>query len=185
MKEKKNEGKASLYERFSAKACSLAGSKGVFLGSMCLVIIWAAAGPVFHYSESWQMAINCTTTIITFLVVFLIQKAQNKSSLATHLKLNELVAAHHFSSNRLVDIENLTEEEMEAIKKYYCKLSELSKKEDDMISMHSIDEARKNQDLKSEAHGHKANAKHVTHSKPVSTKIAAAMLQGQAAQKEK
>ena len=80
------------------------------------VAIWAATGPFFHYSENWQLIINTGTTIITFLMVFLIQKAQNKDSMAIQLKLNELVAAHEFASNRLVNIENISEEELKVQK---------------------------------------------------------------------
>jgi len=76
------------------------------------VLIWAITGPVFDFSETWQLVINTGTTIVTFLMVFLIQKAQNKDSLAIQLKLNELVAAHEFASNRLVDIESMKEYEL-------------------------------------------------------------------------
>ena len=100
-----------------------------------------ATGPFFHYSETWQLVINTGTTIITFLMVFLIQKSQNKESLAIQLKLNELVAAHEFASNRLVNVENMTEEELRVIQKYYAKLSEISKKDESLQQSHSIDEA--------------------------------------------
>ncbi len=87
------------------------------------------------------MVINTGTTIITFLMVFLIQKSQNKDSLAIQLKLNELIAAHEFASNRLVNVENMTEEEMKVIQKYYLKLSHLTKSEESLQISHSIDEA--------------------------------------------
>ena len=86
------------------------------------------------------MVINTGTTIITFLMVFLIQKSQNKDSLAIQLKLNEIVAAHEFASNRLVNVENMTEDELKVIHKYYSKLSDFSKKEETMQQLHSIDE---------------------------------------------
>ncbi|HMK06424.1 MAG TPA: low affinity iron permease family protein, partial [Flavobacterium sp.] len=92
--------------------------------------------------------INTGTTIITFLMVFLIQKAQNKDSLAIQLKLNELVASHEFASNRLVDIEDMTEAEMEVIKKYYIHLSHLAKGEASLRSTHSIDEAEELHEMK-------------------------------------
>ena len=94
------------------------------------------------------MIINTGTTIITFLMVFLIQKAQNKDSLAIQLKLNELVAAHEFASNRLVNVENMTEDELRVIHKYYSKLSDFTKKEETMQQSHSIDEAHEHHDFK-------------------------------------
>jgi low affinity Fe/Cu permease len=92
--------------------------------------------------------INTGTTIITFLMVFLIQKAQNKDSLAIQLKLNELVASSKYASNRIVDVEDLTEEEMEVLEKYYAKLSSLTKKDESLLISHSIDEAHENNETK-------------------------------------
>ena len=114
------------------------------------MIIWGVTGPLFHYSETWQLVINTGTTIITFLMVFLIQKSQNKDSLAIQLKLNELVAAHEFASNRLVNVENMTEEELLVIQKYYAKLSEFSKQEESLQQSHSIDEAKDLYNIKKE-----------------------------------
>jgi len=105
-------------------------------------------GPVFHYSENWQLVINTGTTIITFLMVFLIQKSQNKESVAVQLKLNELVAAHEFASNRLVDVENMTEEELKIIQKYYSQLKIDTKEEESLQQSHSIDEANQMHELK-------------------------------------
>src|ERR1700754_4566232 len=139
---------ASLSERFAISVTKATGSTSAFILAFILVIIWGVSGPFFHYSESWQLVINTGTTIITFLMVFLIQKAQNKDSLAIQLKLNELVAAHEFASNRLVDIENIPEDELRIIQKYYSKLSELTKKDESLQKSHSIDEASKMDDLK-------------------------------------
>ena len=100
--------KPNFSECFAISVTKMTGSTGAFLIAMLSVIIWAATGPVFHYSENWQLVINTGTTIITFLMVFLIQKAQNKDSLDIQLKLNELVAADAFASNRLVNVENLS-----------------------------------------------------------------------------
>ncbi len=108
----------------------------------------ALLGPVFDYSNTWQLVINTSTTIITFLMVFLIQKSQNKDSLAIQLKLNELVAAHEFASNRLVAVEDMTEDELMVIKKYYSKLNEISMKEGSLQETHSIDEAHKDHEIK-------------------------------------
>lgn len=96
-------------------------------------------GPILNYSEQWQLVINTGTTIITFLMVFLIQKSKNKDALAIQLKLNELVAAHELASNRLVDIENMTEEELKTIQKYYSKLSITSKNDSTLQQSRSID----------------------------------------------
>ena len=140
--------KRNFFENFSSAVTKKTGSTSAFIVALSGVIIWLISGPVFHYSESWQLVINTGTTIITFLMVFLIQKSQNKDSLAIQLKLNELVAAHEFASNRLVNVENMTEEELKVIQKYYTKLSEHTKKEESLQKSHSIDEAKQLHDLK-------------------------------------
>jgi low affinity Fe/Cu permease len=140
--------KQNFFERFATGVANATGSTSAFIVAFIVVLIWAISGPFFHYSENWQLIINTGTTIITFLMVFLIQKAQNKDSLAIQLKLNELVAAHAFASNRLVNVENLSEEEMKVIKKYYAALSEMTKKEENLQQSHSIDEAMENNSLK-------------------------------------
>lgn len=134
---------SSGFEKFAAAACKAAGSTYAFAGAFSVVIIWAIAGPFFNFSETWQLVINTGTTIITFLMVFLIQKAQNKDSLAIQLKLNELVASNKYSSNRLIDIESMTEAEMEVVKKYYHKLSMLTENEETLQTSHSVEEAEK------------------------------------------
>ena len=140
----------NLTEKLADKVTSATGSTGAILGAFSVVLIWAVCGPLFHYSEGWQLVINTGTTIITFLMVFLIQKSQNKDSLAIQLKLNELVAAHEFASNRLVNVENMTEDELKVIQKYYGKLSEFTKNEESLQQSHSIDEAHQQYDLKKE-----------------------------------
>lgn len=133
--------KKSFFERFSAKVTNATGSTPAFIIACMLVIVWAATGPIFNYSETWQLVINTGTTIITFLMVFLIQKSQNKDSMAIQLKLNELVASNDLSSNRLVSVEDMSEEEMKTIRKYYERLSDLTEKDNDMQVSHSIEEA--------------------------------------------
>lgn len=133
--------KPALFERFASWVSKAAGTTPAFLGAFFIIVIWAITGPIFDYSETWQLIINTGTTIITFLMVFLIQKSQNKDSMAIQLKLNELVAASEHASNRLVDIEDITEDEMKVIQKYYRKLAELSQKEGSLRESHSIDEA--------------------------------------------
>lgn len=136
-------------ERFSNWATAATGSSAAFIIAAVTVIIWAVSGPVFHYSETWQLVINTGTTIVTFLMVFLIQKSQNKDSKAIHLKLNELLASHEGTSNRIVDIENLTEKELDHLHVFYAQLSKLAEKEDDLTCTHSIDAAEENQQRKS------------------------------------
>jgi low affinity Fe/Cu permease len=142
--------KKNLTEKFSAKVNNAAGSTSAFILSLSVVIIWLICGPVFHYSQHWQLIINTGTSIVTFLMVFLIQKSQNKDSLAIQLKLNELVASHEFASNRLVNIEDMTEEELKVIQKYYSKLSEFAKKEEFLQQSHSIDGTDEKHDFKKE-----------------------------------
>jgi low affinity Fe/Cu permease len=140
--------KSNFFETFALKVSRAAGSTPAFSIALLIVIVWASTGPFFHYSETWQLIINTGTTIITFLMVFLIQKAQNKDSLAIQLKLNELVAAHKLASNRLVDVENMTEDELKVIQKFYHNLSILSKKEESLQQSHSIEEAEKMHKMK-------------------------------------
>jgi low affinity Fe/Cu permease len=137
-----------LFEKFATLVTKVTGSTAAFIVAFVLVIIWGATGPVFHYSENWQLVINTGTTIITFLMVFLIQKAQNKDSLAIQLKLNELVAAHEFASNRLVNVENMSEDELKVIQKYYSRLSQITKNDESLQQSHSIDEAEENTEIK-------------------------------------
>jgi low affinity Fe/Cu permease len=140
--------KKSFLEIVALKVTQATGSNAGFVIAFLSVIIWGITGPFFHYSQNWQLIINTGTTIITFLMVFLIQKSQNKDSLAIQLKLNELVAAHEFASNRLVNVEDMTEDELKVIQKYYSKLSEFAKKEESLQQSHSIDEAHSNTTLK-------------------------------------
>jgi low affinity Fe/Cu permease len=143
---KKN--KKSFFETFAEKVTKATGSTPVFLSAFGIVIVWAVSGPVFDYSETWQLVINTGTTIITFLMVFLIQKSQNKDSLAIQIKLNELVASHHMANNRIVDIEDITEEEMEVLEKYYQKLAELAQNTQPIKDSHSLSEAQMRHEMK-------------------------------------
>lgn len=140
MNEKNNVG---LFERFSNAATKFTGSSQAFIAAVAIVVIWAVSGPVFDYSETWQLVINTGTTIITFLMVFLIQKAQNKDGKAIQLKLNELIASHEKASNRMVDIEDLTEEELDQFHKFYATLAKLADEDADIHQSHSIDVAKK------------------------------------------
>ena len=139
----------NFFERFANAATNFTGSSYAFIIAVVVVVVWGVSGPIFNYSETWQLIINTGTTIITFLMVFLIQKAQNKDSKAIQLKLNELIAASRQASNRMVDIEDLTEKELDELHQYFVKLSELTKKEMDIHKSHSIDAAICNHKRKS------------------------------------
>ena len=138
-----NGNKKAFFEKFAEWATKATGSSVAFLLAAGIVVVWAITGPIFNYSETWQLVINTVTTIITFLMVFLIQKTQNKDSKAIHLKLNELIAASPGCSYRMVDIEDMTEAELDQLHKFYMKLVELAKKDIDIHSSHSIDAAEK------------------------------------------
>ena len=121
--------KKNFFERFANWATIATGSSAAFLTAAAVIFVWIITGPVFHYSDTWQLIINTGTTIITFLMVFLIQKSQNKDSKAIHLKLNELIASHQGTSNRMVNIEDLTEKELDHLQKFYVRLSKLAENE--------------------------------------------------------
>jgi low affinity Fe/Cu permease len=133
--------RSSYTEKLAHHATVFSGSSLAFILALLVVIIWLLTGSFFHYSDTWQLVINTGTTIVTFLMVFLIQRMQNKDSRAIHLKLNELVAALNGPSNRLIDVEDLSEEELETLSAFYKKLAVLAKKEKTLFSSHSIEEA--------------------------------------------
>jgi low affinity Fe/Cu permease len=132
--------KSGFFERIATAITSWTGSSLAFGIALGIVLGWVASGPLFGYSDTWQLVINTGTTIITFLMVFLIQKSQNKDSKAIQLKLNELIAASRFTSNRMVDIEDLDEEE----------LADMAEEEENIHESHSIDAARRLQEEKNE-----------------------------------
>lgn len=150
----------NFFERFSNWATNATGSSAAFFTAITVIIIWGVTGPIFGYSDTWQLIINTGTTIITFLMVFLIQKSQNKDSKAVHLKLNELIASHAGASNRMVDIENLSEADLDHLHKFYAQLSILAEQEDDLTCTHSIDAATENHNTK--AHNYKAKPHYKT-----------------------
>ena len=147
-RKKKKKGLVIFFETFANRITHATGKPMAFIIAFLAILVWAVTGPIFGFSDTWQLIINTSTTIITFLMVFLIQHAQNKDTAAVHLKLNELIAATGTASNRLVDVEDLTAEELEILKKYYVRLSDLAEKESNVHKTHSIDEA-------SEAHSRK------------------------------
>lgn len=149
MKTKSKNSFSQKFSKFSNQITRIAGSPAAFITALFVIVAWAFSGPLFGFSDTWQLVINTGTTIITFLMVFVIQQTQNKDTVAMHLKLNELIAANLNASNRLVDIEDLDEEELQTLKKFYVKLADLAEKDKDIFSRHSIDEAEANQSSKS------------------------------------
>lgn len=134
-------GFKKIFDKFSTVITKATGSPAAFITAMSVIIVWGISGPLFDYSDTWQLVINTGTTIITFLMVFVIQQSQNKDTMALHLKLNELIASSEKASNHLIDIEDLTEDELAVLKKFYIKLSVLADKENDLHTSHSLDEA--------------------------------------------
>jgi low affinity Fe/Cu permease len=133
----------NLFENVALTLTQFSGGTTAFIIALTIVVIWALTGPMFGFSETWQLVINTGTTIITFLMVFLIQRAQNKDSLAVQLKLNEIIASINGASNRIIDIEDLNERDLQVLKKHYIKLSKLYAQERHITESHSIEEAEK------------------------------------------
>jgi low affinity Fe/Cu permease len=127
-----------LVSRFAERVTAWTGSSLAFTLAVAAVLVWGALGPLFHYSDTWQLVINTSTTIVTFLMVFLIQRAQNKESLAVQLKLN---AAVEGASNRLISVEDLSEEELNVLRGHYKKLALMSAREGRITESHSVEEA--------------------------------------------
>lgn len=130
-----------IFERLSILLTRFAGSTPAFIFSLSVVALWAFCGPIFNFSETWQLVINTGTTIITFLMVFLIQRTQNKDSMAIQLKLNELIASSAGASNRMVEIEDFSEAELEILKRHFSKLARLFEEEKKLKVSHSVEEA--------------------------------------------
>jgi low affinity Fe/Cu permease len=128
-------------ERSSRLVTNWTGSSWAFAIAVLVVVVWLATGPIFHYSDTWQLVINTGTTIVTFLMVFLIQRAQNKDALAVHLKLNEIVAAINGASNRLIDVEDLSEADLVRLHRFYRRLAEMAKQDFELGRSHSVEEA--------------------------------------------
>ena len=131
------------FRKFSAQTAELVGSHWAFATAVFIILLWATTGPAFHFSDTWQLVINTGTTIVTFLMVFLIQNTQNRDAKTMQLKLDELIAATKGASNKVLNIEDLTEDELAALKKFYIQLGKVSEKEGKLGASHSLDEARK------------------------------------------
>jgi low affinity Fe/Cu permease len=130
-----------LASRFAGWVSGKAGSSSAFAIALGVTLLWALTGPIFHYSDTWQLVINTGSSIVTFLMVFLIQRTQNKSALAVQLKLNEIVAALDGASNRLISVEDLSEEELTILYTHYQSLGQMAKQDSRITQSHSIDEA--------------------------------------------
>jgi low affinity Fe/Cu permease len=155
MKKKNKSFFPSFFNKFSNAATRATGKPIAFIIAVLIILVWSITGPLFHFSDTWQLVINTGTTIITFLMVFIIQHSQNKDTIAIQFKLNELIAASCEASNRLIAIEDLTDEELEMIKKFYTHLSVAAKKESNVFATHSLDEAKKNAASKFKRHSKK------------------------------
>src|SRR5688500_40605 len=154
MARKKRNKLSELLERLSQKATQATGTSKAFIMALAIILVWLITGPIFDFSDTWQLVINTGTTIVTFLMVFLIQRTQNKDALAIHLKLNEVVAALEGASNRLIDVEDLTEEEIKTLHEYFKRLASMAKNDLDITQSHSIEEADTRHQTKHSKHRH-------------------------------
>lgn len=128
------------FDRFASRVTRWAGSPIAFCSALAIVAVWAIVGPLFGFSDGWQLVINTGTTIVTFLMVFLIQHGQNKDSVALHLKLDELLAANRQASNRMIGIEDLDEQDLRDAADFYARLAQRAQTEGRRQRAHSIDE---------------------------------------------
>jgi low affinity Fe/Cu permease len=141
MAKRRQAGRSGWLEHSARLVTVWTGSSQAFACAVGVIIGWALLGPIFHFSDTWQLVINTGTTIVTFLMVFLIQRAQNKDSLAIHLKLNEIVAVLQGASNRLINVEDLTEQEVQTLHRHYQALVALAKRDGTLTASHSVEEA--------------------------------------------
>jgi low affinity Fe/Cu permease len=112
------------FHRFAHRTSDIVGSPTAFITGLLVIVVWATTGPVFRYSDTWQLVINTGTTIITFLMVFLIQNTQNRDSRAVHLKLDELIRSVQAARNEMVGLENLSDEELDSLQQEFAKVRE-------------------------------------------------------------
>jgi len=144
-------GMSQLLERLSSAATRWTGSSTALMIAIGSIFLWLFTGPLFGFSDTWQLVMNTATSIITFVMVFLIQRTQNKDALAVQLKLNELVAAMQGASNRLIDVESLSERELKVLHAHYRRLVEMARKDEELGKSHSIEEAEQRHSLKEKA----------------------------------
>jgi low affinity Fe/Cu permease len=134
-------GPEGVADRTAAAVTHWAGSSWGFGMAFAIIMVWGLSGPLFRWSDTWQLVINTGTTIVTFLMIFLVQRTQNRDGLAIQLKLNELVAAMQGASNRLIDVESLSEKDLETLHTHYQRLVEMAAGDADVAASHSVDEA--------------------------------------------
>ena len=148
MDERRRSNNGNILSRFASAATKWTGSTAAFVTAALIVVVWLITGPLFHYSDTWQLVINTGTTIVTFLMVFLIQRSQNKDALAVQLKLDEIVAALEGASNRLISVEDLSEEDLKVLRIHYQRLAEMAKRDTKITDSHSIEEAEARHNFK-------------------------------------
>lgn len=112
------------FRKFAGKISTLAGSPWAFMIAVLIILLWAVTGPIFHFSDTWQLVINTGTTIVTFIMVFLIQNTQNRDATAIHLKLDELIRAVKEARTSMVDLEDVSDEELEKLRRQFQELRE-------------------------------------------------------------
>lgn len=158
-------------EKMSSVVTKASGSSTAFIIALLTIIVWIITGPIFNYSDTWQLVINTGTTIITFLMVFLIQRSQNKDSIALHLKLNELVIAEKMASNRLVSVEEISETDLKILQQFYSHLAKLAEEEISINESHSLDKANTNHRNKTLSKGGNAAPKAITKTKKTKSNL--------------
>jgi low affinity Fe/Cu permease len=139
------------FRKFASKVSEATGSAWAFIAAVAIIVVWAGSGPIFHFSEVWQLVINTGTTIITFLMVFLIQNTQNRDSKAIHLKLDELLRAHDAARNGLVDLEDLSDEQLKQLQAEFVRMRE----EADDVAEIAEDTVKDRQQARVSANGHR------------------------------
>jgi low affinity Fe/Cu permease len=127
------------FRKFASKTSELVGTSWAFILAVMIVVVWATTGPMFHYSEVWQLVINTGTTIITFLMVFLVQNTQNRDAKAIHLKLDELIKATKGASNTMIDLDKLSDEQLKALEAEYKRICDPNEPDDEEDAPHPID----------------------------------------------
>jgi len=145
------------FRKFAASTSRVVGSPWIFVLAVLLIVGWALSGPLFGYSDTWQLVINTTTTIVTFLMVFLIQNTQNRDSEAIHLKLDELIRAVHNARTRLVDLEDLSDDQLQDLRDEFQRLRDLHQDDDDRHKLRSGGEParRRSTDPDGSDHAHR------------------------------
>jgi low affinity Fe/Cu permease len=155
MTDRRHHDHRNILSRFATLATTWAGSTAAFVTAVLIIVIWLITGPLFRFSDTWQLVINTGTTVVTFLMVFLIQRSQNKDALAVQLKLDEIVAALEGASNHLISVEDLSEEELKILRIHYQRLAEMAKRDFKITDSHSIEEAEARHNFKKDRRARK------------------------------